>query len=300
MNDQATVLRGMIEQQSQAIKPAIPAQAKRAKTLAVTSGKGGVGKTNIALNLSLALAEQNSRVCLLDANLGLGNIDLLCGLNGYWNLSHVLTGARTLKQIMLNGPNDINVIPGVSDLTDLSKCPEQACQDILEQLEELEYNHDFVIIDTGSGIQQGVRPFLHAAEVILLVTTPEPTSLADTYATIKSLIHNQENELLVLVNQTLDNKQGRAVIERLRHTAKMFVQQSIGSAGSIPHDVKLMHAVAHRQPLLLHSPNSPAAIAIKQLAERLNNITELPDQQAGFFSRFWKSTQSQSCPPTEK
>ena len=292
MNDQATVLRGLIERQSQSKNPVRAADAKRAKTLAVTSGKGGVGKTNIALNLSIALAEQNARVCLLDANLGLGNIDLLCGLNGYWNLFHVISGARSLRQIILKGPAGISVIPGVADLGDLSKCPEQACCEILDQLEELEYSHDFVIVDTGSGIQQGVRPFLNAADVMLLVTTPEPTSLADTYATIKSLSQNQKNELLILVNQTLNAKQGRAMMDRLKQTAKMFLQKPIGSAGSIPHDVKLMQAVAHRQPLLLNSPKSPAALAIKQLAERLNNITQLPEQPTGFFSRFWNTTSS--------
>src|SRR5262245_24032075 len=160
MYDQARILRGLMERHCETSTAAGVASSPGARTVAVTSGKGGVGKSNIALNLAIALRQAGRSVCILDANLGLGSIDLLCGLNGYWNLSHVLSGARTIAEITLEGPAGIHLIPGASGLVDLADAPPAAQREILTQLEEVERSHDDMIVDTGSGIHRLVRGFV--------------------------------------------------------------------------------------------------------------------------------------------
>lgn len=295
MIDQANALRGLMERRlsTPVDKSDSPADAT-SRTIAVTSGKGGVGKTNIALNLAIGLAQAGSRVCLLDANMGLGNIDLLCGLNGYWNLSHVVSGARTLKEIMLAGPENVNVIPGASGLNDVADCPASAQREILNQLEQLERTHDVIVIDTGTGIHQSVRRFLAAADVVLVVTTPEPTSIADAYATIKSISACEAPDIEALVNQADSPRQANAIIERLQQTARLFLRTKVVSAGSIPRDDSVVRAVARRKPFLIDNPHCPASIAIRQLAQRLNNKTSVRAASGTFFSRIWKRNPPQS------
>jgi flagellar biosynthesis protein FlhG len=195
--------------------------------------QGGVGR-NIALNLAIALARQQASVGILDANLGLGNIDLLCGLNGYWNLSHVVTGARCLNEIVLTGPEGIHVVPGASGLADVADCPDSAQQEIFIQLEDFEQSHDFVIIDTGPGIHRSVREFVTSAALVLIVTTPEPTALADAYATVKALSTTDDGPRIeLLVNQAASAAQADAVIQRLQQTARLFLNSNVGSAGAM-------------------------------------------------------------------
>ena len=286
MTDQAKALRGLIERQKASQRDtAAPREESRARTIAIASGKGGVGKTNIALSLSIALAQMDARVCLLDANLGLGNIELLCRLNGYWNLSHVLIGARTLKDIVLEGPEGIDVIPGASGLCDLADCSDDDRREIFVQLAELEQTHDYIVIDTGTGIHSAVRQFVAAADVVLIVTTPEPTSIADAYASIKALSSGGVPNLETIVNRAESAQQARAIIEGLRNTTRLFLRTSISSAGMIPEDSQVAAAVARRMPFILDSPHSPASTAIRQLARRLSTLASSQPSRGGFFPR---------------
>ena len=287
MTDQAQVLRGLMEQRVEASSaPADPAQ-RGARTIAVTSGKGGVGKSNIALNLAISLARVQHSVCLLDANLGLGNIDLLCGLNGYWNLSHVISGARTIREITLEGPAGVQVIPGASGLHEMADCPAAARREILNQLELLERTHDFLIIDTGTGIHRSVRQFVAAAETILVVTTPEPTSIADAYATIKALTAGTiKSEPHVLVNQADSVEQARDIISRLQQTTRTFLHTSLGPAAPVPRAPCRARAVIRRVPFAIGAPQSPATRAIDQLARRMINIAQQQASAGSYFSEF--------------
>lgn len=289
MTDQATILRGLMERrQGSAPSAPRPVPKSGAQTIAVTSGKGGVGKTNIALNLAIALARLESAVCLLDANPGLGNVDLLCGLNGYWNLSHVVTGARRLQDVILPGPAGIHVIPGASGLSDLADCSAAARQDVMRQLEELEQKHEFLVIDAGTGMHGAVRQFVTAADVVLVVTSPEPTSIADAYATIKTLSSSDGPRLEVVVNQVESASQGRAIIERLQQTARLFLHIDIAPAGCIPCDPQVPAAVRQRRPFQIDDPPSPAARAIAQIASRLKTSNDVQTPDTPFFPRFWR------------
>lgn len=287
MHDQAQVLRGLMELRIEPAADSAAASVPRAHTIAITSGKGGVGKSNIALNLAIALAQFKHSVCLLDANLGLGNIDLLCGLNGYWNLAHVINGARTLREITLEGPAGVHVIPGASGLHEVADCPAAAQRDVLAQLEELEQQHDFLIIDTGTGIHRSVRQFVSAADTILVVTTAEPTSIADAYATIKALTAGPlSSEPQVLVNQSDSTEQARDIVSRLQQTARTFLHTTIGSSGFIPRDAGVVQAVVRRVPFVVADPRSPASRAIDLLARRMINISQQQTPHTTFFSKF--------------
>jgi flagellar biosynthesis protein FlhG len=287
MYDQAQILRGLMERRTEAAVADAPAATLHARTIAVTSGKGGVGKTNVALNLGIALARMGHPVCLLDANLGLGNIDLLCGLNGYWNISHVVSGARTVREIVLEGPCGTHVVPGASGLVDCADCSPAAQREILSQLDELERQHDFLIIDTGTGIHRAVRQFVSAAQIVLVVTTPEPTAIADAYATLKALTAGKELRLPhILVNQAESPAQAREIIARVQQTSRTFLHLTVSSAGHIPRDPAVPVAVARRKPFAAENARTPAALAIEQLARRLVNVSAPQIQQPSFFSQF--------------
>jgi flagellar biosynthesis protein FlhG len=288
VRDQARGLRALIERREAVSSVSDATPRRTSRTIAVTSGKGGVGKSHLALNLAVGLAQEGASVCLLDGNLGLGSIDLLCGLNGYWNLSHVITGARTLQDVLLEGPAGVQVIPGASGITDVADCPLSARQDILRQLEELEETYDYLVIDTGSGIHRLVRQFSTTADLTLIVTTPEPTAMADAYATVKSLSATLGPELQVIVNQADTPEQGRAIIERLQQTSRLFLHIDLGAAGCVPRDAGVPQAVLNRTPFLLAAPHSPAARAVRQLAQRIHTGHFRPLPRETFFSRLWQ------------
>ncbi len=286
VGDQAQVLRDLMQRlHASHLEPGGAGTARRACAVAIASGKGGVGKSNLALNVAIALARLDAATCLLYANLGLGSIDLLCGLNGYWNLSHVATGGRSLKDVVLPGPEGIDVIPGAGALAELCQWPATAQSDVLGQLNEFESRHDFLVIDTAAGIHRLARSFLDAADVVVVVTTPEPTSVADAYATIKALSGNGVPTIEVLVNQCSVPDQAAAIAGRICETARLFLHTSIGTAGFIPHDPRVTDAVARRRPILVDSPDSPASVAIHRLASRLKDLDEKRSPRGSFFSR---------------
>ena len=289
MADQANTLRDLIDRRrSLEIEDISEADHCMAHTIAVTSGKGGVGKSNIALNLAIALSEMDLSVCLLDANPGLGNIDLLCGLNGYWNFSHVVTGARTLKDVMLEGPKGICVIPGLGDLETLEDFPSAVQKEIVGQLEDIEKTSDVLVIDTGTGVHNLTRRLVSAADFAILITTLEPTSVADAYATIKSFSLNKESDFQVLVNQSESNRKARSVLERLQQTTRLFVRTGIESAGIIPRDDHVLQAVEVRVPFIVSNPQCPASQGIRQLARRMNNLIKARPAQGTFFRSLWE------------
>ncbi len=286
MPDQATILRDLIDRKPHGSRDEHARGPERARTVAVASGKGGVGKSCLALNLAVALAQTGKRVCLLDACLGLGNIDLLCGLNGYWNLQHVVTGARSLNQIVLSGPAGVQIVPGASVISELADCPPSLQQSLLVELGELERQNDFLIVDTSTGIHRLVRQFATAADLVLVTTVPETTAIADAYATVKALSLPDAPPLDVVVNKADSPSQAKAIAARLQQTTKTFVRSELGFAGSVAFDPAVPQSVAAREPLVLRSPNCPAATDLHQLARRVAGGFSSRLSFESYFARF--------------
>lgn len=295
MTDQATRLRGLAEKRDAREDKTTSSLPQRARTIAVTSGKGGVGKSTIALNLAVAARRMGKSVCLLDACLGLGSIDLLCGLNGYWNLSHVVTGSRSLSDVMLEGPEGIHVIPGASGLIELADCPESVQRELLFQMEDVERNHDLLIVDTSTGIHRMVRQFATAADQVLVVTVPEVPAIADAYATVKALASPDAPPIDLVVNQVDSPSQARAIADRLKQTSKMFLRAGVGFAGQVSRDAAVVQAVAAQSPFLVESPRCPAAADMMNLTRRVISSGGSLQTFQSYFDRFRSGRKARSA-----
>jgi flagellar biosynthesis protein FlhG len=260
--DQANRLRGLIRQRSGG------SPRRTGRVVAVASGKGGVGKSVVSLNLAAALAGRGRRVALVDADLGLGSLDLLCGMSAEWNLSHVLSGAKQLHEILIEGPAGLKLAAGASGRTDLADGFPQFRARLLDEIADLAGRFDEVILDTPAGLHEPTRAFAAASSVAIVVTAPEPTSLADAYALVKALA-GTARRVLALVNMADGREQADRVVDRLSATAAAFVGAAVRDAGFVPFDSAVRRSVTNRTPFVLAEPRSPAAKAVGRLADRL-------------------------------
>lgn len=265
MRDQASTLRNLIQRQP-ASPPAVGVE--RARVIAITSGKGGVGKSNIALNVAVAMSQAGTKVCLLDANPGISNIDVLCGLNCYWNLSHVRTGAKSLGDVILKGPAGINVVTGASGLIDFVTS-ERRQTELVEQVASLEAAYDVLLVDAGIGLTETAQRFAAMADVTLLVITPEPTAIADAYATLKAWQGRVATMPDVLVNRAVSTAQAKQILDRFAQTVETFLRCPAPGGCYVADDNSVTHAVNARQPFVLTSSDGAAARDVRSLAARL-------------------------------
>jgi len=260
---------------------------KRARVVAIASGKGGVGKTNIAVNLAIALAAAGRRVLLVDADLGLANVDLVLGQRPRGDLGHVLSGRMALGDIVQEGPAGIRWIPGASHMPAVSRIGERRREALLEGLTDLETQHDFVLLDAPAGIGQGVLHLVRQADELLLVATPEPTAMMDAYALLKAAAAGGPETLgpiRLIVNLVTHPRQAEEVHRRIAQTAARFLRLEVGLLGYVFCDGHVGRAVQRQQPLLLACPHSQAAWCIKRLASAL---AESPESAlAGGFAFF--------------
>ncbi len=256
------------------------ANARPARILAVTSGKGGVGKTMVTANLAAALARQGERVLVLDADLGLANLDVVLNLQPRHNLHDVFTGKAKLEQAVLEAPGGFHVLLAGSGLVEYSRLTPDVQEQLQQVLESVRPRFDRILVDTGAGISDVVLYALSLADDVLVVATPEPTSLADAYATIKVLATQQgRKRLLLAVNQTQRLGEGQAVAQQLQTVIGRFVKPADGSTvtlapvGDIPLDPSVRQAVQKRSLLMLTYPGAPAAQAMQKVATRVVDAT---------------------------
>jgi flagellar biosynthesis protein FlhG len=266
----------LVDQASSLRSLAVAARARRAQVIAITSGKGGVGKSNVAVNLAIKIAQSGKSVALLDADLGLANADVLCNVDLQWNLSHLIARKRSLKDVMLKTPGGFHLIGGASGLAKMADLSDADRQHIVDSLAELEEMFDVLIIDTGAGINANV----------LIVTTPEPTAITDAYAVAKVMIRDgQERTMSLLVNQVRSAAEGRAVYERIAKVARQFLGVGLYDAGYVFADENVPMAVRRRSPFVMSAPRSIASACVGQLATRLQQDRPSQVQPGGFFHR---------------
>ena len=217
MNDQASSLRRIVGEST------TTSDSNRVKVLCITSGKGGVGKTNISINLSIALASMGRNVFLLDADLGLANIDVLLNLTPMYTLEHVLSGEKSINDIILDGPGDIKILPASSGVVEMTEMDRDQQVHLFRKLGEIEKEIDYLVIDTGAGIAPHTLRFVANSDEVLIVATPEPSSMTDAYSLIKIMVTRyQINKFRVIANNVVSPAEGRQVYERLQKVTRDF------------------------------------------------------------------------------
>lgn len=238
--------------------------------IAITSGKGGVGKTNFAVNTALELGLQGLSVALMDADLALANADLLLGVKPTYNLSHVVSEERRLKEIFFPVAPNVNLIPASSGLEQLARLSQAKRNQLVNDLKEIENKTNFILIDTPAGIGSNVINFLCAASDVVVITMPEPTAIIDAYATIKVLHKYSPNKRIwIVVNNVSHFQEAEQVFEQLAKTAAYFLKHKIEYLGAIPIDPELLKAIREQTPVVEYSPNAPSSRSFRVIARRL-------------------------------
>jgi len=257
------------------------------RVIAVTSGKGGVGKSNFSVNLGIALAKLGARPLLVDADLGLANIDVIMGILPPYNLGHVILGEKKISEVMVNGPSGLRVIAGGSGVYKLANLNENSLEKCLQDLNEIEKYTDIMIIDTGAGISKNVLKFVLAAGEVIVITTPEPTAITDAYGVIKVVASSDPNALMwLVVNMVKNDIEGAQVVDRLTTVSKRFLGIDLSPLGYIPYDPIIPKAVKEQQPFIISHPRSIASQSLSQIAQNLmNNGMDSVSLTTSFFDR---------------
>ncbi len=272
--------------QTQQFRQLVEIHSERATVLAVTSGKGGVGKTNISVNLSICLAAARKRVTLIDADLGLGNLDVIMNINSRYNLGHVLSGRKSIDEITQSGPCGVDVICSGSGSEDLANISHFQRQMLVDELEKLQHRSDIIIIDTGAGIHAQVLAFCMAADHTLVVTTPEPTAITDAYAMIKILAgRTYKGRISLLVNMAENVAEGRKTYRQISETAARFLNTAVYDAGVICRDNLVGQAVRRREPVVLAYPRAMITDHFATISARLGNLSRPCSGKDGFFRK---------------
>jgi flagellar biosynthesis protein FlhG len=240
------------------------------KIIAVTSGKGGVGKTNVVANLSVCLSELGKKVVVLDADFGLANLDVLLGLTPRYHLGHVLFGNKTLTEIMVQGPQGIRIIPASSGLQRMSELTLAQRNHLIESFTHLDSDTDYFIIDTAAGISRNVIHFLLSAQEVIVVSAPEPTAIVDAYAVIKIILaEDRKKQIQVLINSVERAEDAQEVFCQINSVVKRFLNREVDYLGHIERDPHVPQAVRSQMPVTHRFPNTAASRSFRNLARRI-------------------------------
>lgn len=267
LSDQAQELRRIVDLHRRELRQ----ESGMLRTVAVLSGKGGVGKTSVSVNLASAMRLEGQRVAILDADLGMANVDLLCGVVPKYTLYNLICGDRSMEEVLVNTDKGLIVLPGGTGVKELADIDESQLNSFIASLSALEDRADYLIIDTGAGIHKGVIAFASAADMALVVTTPEPTSIRDAYGVLKSLNtpYLGCSDVRLIVNMVASEEEGMEVANRIQMAAKQFLGMSLSYLGYILRDEKVEKSVRMRKPFVDEFPDSYASKCVKALSARL-------------------------------
>lgn len=265
--DQAEQLRNVIKLRNQN-------NMHTARVITVTSGKGGVGKSNVTVNLAVQLQKAGKKVIIFDADFGLANVEVMFGTIPKHNLADLIYQGKSIREIITPGPMDIGFISGGSGVIGLNNLYMEQIQYLIKSLAELNEIADVILIDTGAGISDQVLEFVMASPEVLMVTTPEPSSLTDAYSLLKALYRNPNfvangTQIKVISNKVFSTEEGNAVYEKLNAVVEQFLHGKLDYLGMVPQDTALERSVRAQKPVSLSAPNSPSAKAFEVLAGNL-------------------------------
>lgn len=281
MADQAEQLREIMK-----TRPGT-SQAGKTRILSISSGKGGVGKTNLSINLAIAYAQMGKRVIVMDADLGLANVNVVLGIIPKYNLYHLIRKQKTMQEIILDTNYGIQIVAGASGFSKIANLTEEERQTFVQELSELG-EADVIIVDTGAGVSSNVLSFIQASDDALIVTTPEPTAITDAYGIIKIIATEIENinlGLKLIVNRVKSVSEGRRVAQRVISIAGQFLNIKVDYLGCVFDDPLVQSSVLHQKPFLSEYPKSRPSICVKHLAHRLENVEF---REGGGVARFVK------------
>ncbi len=272
--DQAERLRNMIRNNDLQ-----PEQERTAKVIAVTSGKGGVGKSSLTVNLAIQLSRLGKRVLIFDADFGLANIEIMLGIRPKYTLADLMYRGKTVRDVVTDGPEDIGFISGGSGIHELANLTREQVFSLIRKLDDLDRVADVIIVDTGAGVNDTVLDFVAASEEILLVATPEPTSITDAYALMKLLNRKaayQPNQTVVkmVANQVREEWEAAELFEKLGVVARKFLDIEVEFLGTVPYDRNMQRAVMRQAPISISHPSADCAKALKRIALSLDEREE--------------------------
>lgn len=288
--DQAQQLRNIIKQQNMQ-------QQHLARVITVTSGKGGVGKSNMSVNMAIQLSRLGKKVIILDADFGLANVEVMLGTRPKYNMADMIFGGKDIRDVICKGPENIGFISGGSGIKELSNLSKDQISGIINMMCGLDSLADIIIIDTGAGISDAVIDMVLASSEVLLVTTPEPTSITDAYALLKTINKtpgfNAENTRIRMIgNRTLNMSDGYDLYNKLNSVVERFLNMKMEYLGAVPFDVNLTKAVMGQQPVSIAYPNTPAVKSIKAMAKTLIDMEQSETKSvrtglSGLFSKMF-------------
>lgn len=281
MLDQADRLRQLVNNpQAKKIKP---------KIMTITSGKGGVGKSNLVVNLAISLQKLGNKVLIFDADIGMGNDDILMGFTSKYNVFDIIYNDKSLDEVLIEGPCGVKLLPGGSGLNNVEELSDIQRERFLKKLDSVE-DYNYILMDTGAGINRSVLAFIACAEELLVVTTPEPTSLTDAYSLLKAVNHFRiKKDAKIIVNRVVDKEEGKVTFEKFNGAVKKFLNMNLEHLGSVSEDKKLLLAVRQQDPIVISYPNSYAAKDIDSIAKVImgKNYEADGEGMVGLFKRMF-------------
>lgn len=284
--DQAAKLRKLVREKKEEV---VKVETKKtAKILSVTSGKGGVGKTSLSVNIAASLGKEDLRVLLIDADLGLSNVEIMLGVTPSYTLKDVIKNGRAIEEVIINGPYNIDFISGGNGFLELAELSEIEREEILIKIHKLEELYDIIIIDTGAGISKNVTAFLTISDEIIVVTNSEPTALTDAYSIIKVITEEKlKQKIGLIINRVKNKNEYQQASDILINTAKKFLGEEIKSLGFVYEDPNVRKTIYKKTPFVIYYPNSVASDCVKEIISNLA-LKETGEKKSSMMDKFMR------------